>query len=52
MRLSAMRTTEEKEDNVEFKEFEKIARLNREVVVTEKIDGTSTPAKEKACLSG
>jgi RNA ligase len=30
-----------KEDNVEFKEFEKIARLNREVVVTEKIDGTN-----------
>jgi RNA ligase len=26
---------------VEFKEFEKIARLNREVVVTEKIDGTN-----------
>ena len=29
------------EDNVEFKEFDKIARLNREVVVTEKIDGTN-----------
>ena len=26
---------------MEFKEFDKIARLNREVVVTEKIDGTN-----------
>jgi len=26
---------------IEFKEFEKIARLNREVIVTEKIDGTN-----------
>ena len=26
---------------VEFKEFEKISRLNREVIVTEKIDGTN-----------
>jgi len=26
---------------VEFQEFEKIARLNREVIVTEKIDGTN-----------
>jgi hypothetical protein len=29
------------EENMEFKEFDKIARLNREVVVTEKIDGTN-----------
>ena len=28
-------------DEVEFKEFEKISRLNREVIVTEKIDGTN-----------
>lgn len=27
--------------SIEFQEFEKIARLNREVVVTEKIDGTN-----------
>ena len=26
---------------IEFKEFPKIARLNREVIVTEKIDGTN-----------
>jgi hypothetical protein len=28
-------------DMVEFQEFEKIARLNREVVITEKIDGSN-----------
>jgi len=26
---------------MEFKEFQKIARLNREVIVTEKLDGTN-----------
>lgn len=28
-------------ENIEFKEFPKIARLSREVIVTEKIDGTN-----------
>ena len=28
-------------EETEFKEFEKISRLNREVIVTEKIDGTN-----------
>jgi hypothetical protein len=30
-----------REDDMEFQGFEKIARLNREVVVTEKLDGTN-----------
>lgn len=33
--------TTHRELNVEFKEFAKIGRLNREVIVTEKIDGTN-----------
>jgi hypothetical protein len=27
-------------ENIEFKSFNKISRLSREVVITEKIDGT------------
>lgn len=42
---------------LEFKEFPKIARLNREVIVTEKIDGTNAqinirPAFERAFEAG
>lgn len=29
-------------DDVEFKEFPKIARLSRDIIITEKIDGTNT----------
>jgi len=28
-------------NNIEFKEFPKIARLSRECIITEKIDGTN-----------
>lgn len=34
-------TTETEEDSIEFVPFPKIARLNRMVIVTEKIDGTN-----------
>lgn len=34
---------------IEFQEFEKIARLNREVIVTEKIDGTNGVVNIRPC---
>ena len=34
----------------EFKPFEKIARLNRECVITEKIDGTNAQYPKMASL--
>jgi hypothetical protein len=37
---------------IEFKEFSKIFRLNREVIVTEKIDGTNAEWKGKVSVEG
>lgn len=39
--MSEQASTKERSNMIEFKEFPKIARLNREVIVTEKIDGTN-----------